>query len=67
MNKKFKTLLTAGLITVIAGANVVSSSALEKNTINNYNRKGSIYVYIKRGKYKVMIITYQIIILIMNF
>ena len=53
MNKKFKTLLTAGLITVIAGANVVSSSALEKNTINNYNRKGSIYVYINGVKYKV--------------
>ena len=53
MNKKFKTLLTAGLITVIAGSSVVSSSALSKNTINNCKKKDSIYLCINGVKYKI--------------
>lgn len=53
MNKKFKTLLTAGLITVIAGSSIVSSSALSKDVINNYKTKGAIYFFINGKKYKI--------------
>lgn len=53
MNKKFKTLLTAGLITVIAGSSTVSSSALSKKVITNYKTKGAIYLFINGKKYKI--------------
>ena len=53
MNKKFKTLLTAGLITVIAGSSIVSSSALSKKVITNYKTKGAIYLVINGKKYKI--------------
>lgn len=53
MNKKFKTLLTAGLITVIAGSSTVSSSALSKKVITNYKTKGAIYLVINGKKYKI--------------
>lgn len=53
MNKKFKTLLTAGLITIIAGSNIVSSSALSKEVITNYKTKGAIYLFINGKKYKI--------------
>ncbi len=53
MNKKFKTLLTAGLITVIAGSSIVSSSALSKKVITNYKTKGAIYLFINGKKYKI--------------
>ncbi len=53
MNKKLKTLLTAGLVTVIAGSSIVSSSALCKKTIDTYKTKGAIYLSINGKKYKV--------------
>ena len=53
MNKKFKTLLTAGLVTVIAGTSVVSSSALCKKTIDNYKTKGAIYLNVNGKEYKI--------------
>ncbi len=53
MNKKIKTLLTAGLITVIAGSSTVSSSALSKKVITNYKTKGAIYLVINGKKYKI--------------
>ena len=53
MNKKFKTLLTAGLVTVVAGSSIVSSSALSKKVITNYKKKGAIYLCINGKKYKI--------------
>lgn len=53
MNKKFKTLLTAGLITVLAGSSIVSSSALSKKVITNHKTNGAVYLYINGKKYKV--------------
>lgn len=53
MNKKFKTLLTAGLVTVIAGSSIVSSSALSKKVITNYKTKGAIYLFINGKRYKI--------------
>ena len=53
MNKKLKTLLTAGLVTVIAGTSVVSSSALCKKTIDNYKTKGAIYLNVNGKEYKI--------------
>ena len=52
MNKKFKKLLTAGLVTVIAGTSAVQSSALCKKTINTYKTKGVVYLYINGKKYQ---------------
>ena len=53
MNKKFKTLLTAGLVTVLAGSSIVSSSALSKKVVSNYKTKGAIYLCINGKKYKI--------------
>ncbi|WP_434796746.1 CAP domain-containing protein [Terrisporobacter vanillatitrophus] len=53
MNKKFKTLLTAGLITVMAGSSIVSSSALCKKAIDDYKTKGAIYLNINGKNYKI--------------
>lgn len=53
MNKKFKTLLTAGLISVMAGSSIVSSNALCKKTINNSKIKDAIYLSINGKKYKI--------------
>ena len=52
MNKKFKKLLTAGLVTVITGTSAVQSSALCKKTINTYKTKGVVYLYINGKKYQ---------------
>ncbi|MCC3865734.1 sporulation protein [Terrisporobacter petrolearius] len=56
MNKKFKTLLTAGLVTVIAGSSIVSSSALCKKTIDTYKTKGAVYLNINGKKYKIPLV-----------
>ena len=53
MNKKFKTLLAAGLVTVLAGSSIVSSSALSKKVVSNYKTKGAIYLCINGKKYKI--------------
>ena len=53
MNKKFKTLLTAGLVTVLAGSSMVSSNALSKTVVNKYKTKGAIYLCINGKKYKI--------------
>lgn len=53
MNKKFKTLLTAGLITVIAGTSVVSSDALSKKISIGHKREGAIYLCINGKRYKI--------------
>lgn len=52
MNKRLKTLLMAGVVTVLAGSSVVSSSALCKNAISNYKTNGGIYLWINGVKYK---------------
>ena len=52
MNKKLKTLLAAGLVTVMTGANVVSSSALCKGSVNTY-KKGVMYLYVNGVKYRI--------------
>ena len=56
MNKKFKTLLTAGLVTVIAGSSIVSSSALCKKTIDTHKTKGAVYLNINGKKYKIPLV-----------
>ena len=53
MNKKFKKLLMAGLVTVITGTSIVQSSALEKETINTSKTKGVVYIYINGKKHKI--------------
>lgn len=53
MNKKFKTLLMAGLVTTLVTSNVASSSALSKNTTSNVKTKGAIYLCINGVKYKI--------------
>lgn len=53
MNKKFKTLLAAGLISVIAGSSVAPSSALCKKTINTSKIKDAIYLSMNGKKYKI--------------
>ena len=53
MNKKIKTLLMAGLVTVMAGSSIVSSNALSKKVINNTKTKGAIYLCINGKKYKI--------------
>ena len=39
MNKKIKSLVMAGLVTIMAGSTVVSSSALCKNNMTITNKK----------------------------
>lgn len=53
MNKKFKTLLMAGLVTTLATSSVVSSSAISKDTVSNTKTKGAIYLCINGVKYKI--------------
>ncbi|WP_455538293.1 CAP domain-containing protein [Terrisporobacter sp.] len=59
MNKKLKTLLMTGLVTVLAGSSVVSSNALCKNTDDNYKTKGAIYLYINGVKHKISLEDYK--------
>ena len=44
MNKKIKSLVMAGLVTIMAGSTVVSSSALCKNNMTITNKKGVTYI-----------------------
>lgn len=53
MNKKIKTLLAAGLVTIIAGSSVVSSNALSKQTSNIHKTKGAMYIYINGKKHEI--------------
>ena len=53
MNKKFKKLLMAGLVTVITGTSVVQSSALSKEVINTKKTKGMVYLYVNGKKYQI--------------
>lgn len=53
MNKIFKTLLMAGLVTTLTSTSVVSSSALSKNEVKTMKTKGAIYICINGVKYKV--------------
>lgn len=53
MNKRFKTLLMAGLVTTLTATSVVSSSALSKNKVQSVKTKGAIYLCINGVKYKI--------------
>lgn len=53
MNKRFKTLLMAGLVTTLTATSVVSSSALSKNKVKTMKTKGAIYLCINGVKYKI--------------
>ena len=53
MNKKIKTLLMAGLVTVMAGSSVVSSSALSRNTVKTIRCNGAVYLCINGVKHKI--------------
>lgn len=53
MNKKFKKLLMAGLVTVITGTSIVQSSALGKEIISTSKTKGVVYLCINGKKYKI--------------
>lgn len=53
MNKRFKALLMAGLVTTLTATSVVSSSALSKNKVENVKTKGAIYLCINGVKYKI--------------
>ncbi|MEG1410554.1 MAG: CAP domain-containing protein [Terrisporobacter sp.] len=50
MNKKIKTLLVAGLITVMGATNVVSANALSKSTLSTSNSRRTSYIYINGVK-----------------
>ncbi len=53
MNKRFKTLLMAGLVTTLTAISVVSSNALSKNKVESVKTKGAIYLCINGVKYKI--------------
>lgn len=53
MNKRFKNLLMAGLVTTLTATSVVSSSALSKNEVKTMKTKGAIYLCINGVKYKI--------------
>lgn len=53
MNKRFKNLLIAGLVTTLTATSVVSSSALSKNEVKTMKTKGVIYLCINGVKYKI--------------
>lgn len=51
MNKKIKSLVMAGLVTIMAGSTVVSSSALCKNNMTITNKKGVTYIFVNGKKH----------------
>lgn len=51
MNKKIKSLVMAGLVTIMAGSTVVSSSALCKNNVTANNKKGVTYIFVNGKKH----------------
>lgn len=51
MNKKIKGLVISGLVTIMAGSTVVSSSALCKNNITANNKKGVTYIFVNGKKH----------------
>lgn len=51
MNKKIKGLVISGLVTIMAGSTVVSSSALCKNNVTANNKKGVTYIFVNGKKH----------------
>ena len=51
MNKKIKSLVMAGLVTIMAGSTVVPSSALCKNNMTITNKKGVTYIFVNGKKH----------------
>lgn len=51
MNKKIKGLVISGLVTIMAGSTVVSSSALCKNNMTITNKKGVTYIFVNGKKH----------------
>ena len=46
MNKKIKSLVMAGLVSIMAGSAVVSSNALCKDNVTTTSKKGAIYIFV---------------------
>ena len=51
MNKKIKSLVMAGLVSIMAGSAVVSSNALCKDNVTTTSKKGAIYIFVNGKKH----------------